>query len=347
MDTFWIEILGVLLLIGLVGFLSASEVAVLSSRKSRMKTLADEGERRAALVLTFQDDPERFLATIHIGIIFSLILASGLGAFLGSQHLGPALGRVTIFWIRDYSGWLSLIIIVLSLGSLVLIFGELIPRSIAVRSAENVALRMAPAIQVVATLLRYPASALSGMSKLLLVPFRVRGTAETGLSEEELKIILEEGRKRGLIDKTGQELIGSIFEFTDTTAREVMIPRPDVVALSMEMSRERIIKTVLEEGYSRMPVYRGTIDNVQGVVYTKDLLGLMEYRDLIILQDVIRPAYFVPETKKISQLMRELQQRKMHLAIVIDEFGGTSGIITMEDILKKSSGRFTTSTMRS
>ena len=102
-----------------------------------------------------------------------------------------------------------------------------------------------------------------------------------------------------------------------------MIPRPDVVALSMDMSHEQIIKKVLEEGYSRMPVYRGTIDNILGVVYTKDLLGLMEYRGLIILQDVIRPAYFVPETKKISQLMRELQQRKIHIAIVIDEFGGT------------------------
>ena len=338
MDTLWIEILGVLLLIGLVGFFSASEVAVLSSRKSRMKTLADEGERRATLVLAFQDDPERFLATVHIGIIFSLIVASGLGALLGSQHLVPSLGRVSVFWVRDYSGWLSLIIIVLSLGFLVLIFGELLPRSLALRSAENVALRVAPAMHLAATLLRFPAGALAGTSRLLLVPFRTRAAGESGLSEEELKLIIEEGRKRGLIDKTGQELIGSIFEFTDTTAREVMIPRPDVVALSMDMSRERIIKTVLEEGYSRMPVYRGTIDNVLGVVYTKDLLGLMEYRDLIILQDVIRPAYFVPETKQISQLMRELQQRKMHLAIVIDEFGGTSGIITMEDILEEIVG---------
>jgi CBS domain containing-hemolysin-like protein len=141
-----------------------------------------------------------------------------------------------------------------------------------------------------------------------------------------------------VIDKTEQELIGSIFEFTDTTAKEVMIPRPDVVALSMDMTHERIIKTVLEEGYSRMPVYRGTIDNILGVVYTKDLLGLMEYKGLIILQDVIRPAYFVPETKKISQLMRELQHRKIHIAIVIDEFGGTSGIITMEDILEEIVG---------
>ena len=339
MDTLWIEILGVLLLITIVGFFSASEVAVLSSRKSRMRALSEEGERRARLVLGFQENAERFLATVHIGIVFSLILASGLGAILGSQHLVPFLSELDISWVRDSSGWLSLSIIVISLGFLVVVFGELVPKSLALRSAETVALRVAPAIQAFETVFRYPAKILTWASNLLLVPFNIRqSTAESGISEEEFKLILEEGTRRGVIDKTEQELIASMFEFTDTTAKEVMIPRPDVVALRMDMSRERIIKTVLEEGYSRMPVYRGTIDNILGIVYTKDLLGLMEYRDLIILQDVIRPAYFVPETKKISQLMRELQERKIHIAIVIDEFGGTSGIITMEDILEEIVG---------
>jgi putative hemolysin len=339
MDTLWIEILGVLILIGIVGFFSASEVAVLSSRKSRMRALADEGERRALLVLGFQENPERFLATVHIGIVFSLVLASGLGAILGSQHLVPSLTEFSIPWVRDSSGWLSLSIIVVSLGFLVVVFGELLPKSLGLRSAESVALNVAPAIRAFESAFRYPAMVLTGASNLLLLPFKTqRPAAESGISEEEFKLILEEGTRRGVIDKTEQELIGSIFEFTDTTAKEVMIPRPDVVALRMDMSRERIIKTVLEEGYSRMPVYKGTIDNILGIVYTKDLLGLMEYRDLIILQDVIRPAYFVPETKKISQLMRELQQRKIHIAIVIDEFGGTSGIITMEDILEEIVG---------
>lgn len=339
MDTLWIEILGVLLLIAIVGFFSASEVAVLSSRKSRMRALADEGEHKAALVLGFQEDPERFLATVHIAIVFSLVLSSGLGAILGWQHLVPSLSESGISWVRESSGWLSLCIIVVSIGFLVVVFGELVPKSLALRSAEKVALRVAPAMQIVETALRYPALILTGASNLLLVPFNTRHAhGESGISEEEFKLILEEGTRRGVIDKTEQELIGSIFEFTDTTAKEVMIPRPDVVALSMDMTHERIIKTVLEEGYSRMPVYRGTIDNILGVVYTKDLLGLMEYKGLIILQDVIRPAYFVPETKKISQLMRELQHRKIHIAIVIDEFGGTSGIITMEDILEEIVG---------
>jgi CBS domain containing-hemolysin-like protein len=117
-----------------------------------------------------------------------------------------------------------------------------------------------------------------------------------------------------------------------------MIPRTDVVALDVDFSRERTIKTVLEEGYSRMPVFRGTIDNILGVVYTKDLLGLMEYRDLIIIQDLVRPGYFVPESTQISRLMRELQGRRLHMAIVVDEFGGTAGIVTMEDILEEIVG---------
>lgn len=150
--------------------------------------------------------------------------------------------------------------------------------------------------------------------------------------------MLEAGTRSGAIDKTEHELIKSILEFTDTTAKEIMVPRPDMVALDITMSRELLMRRVIEEGYSRLPVFRGAIDNIVGVVYTKDLLSLLEHRDIIILQDVIRPAYFVHESKKISKLLREFQQKKVHLAIVIDEFGGTEGIITMEDIIEEIVG---------
>jgi CBS domain containing-hemolysin-like protein len=186
---------------------------------------------------------------------------------------------------------------------------------------------------------KYPVKLLTLASNIFLAPFKDKTTfMESRISEEEFKLILEEGTKSGVIDKTEHELIESIFEFTDTTAKEVMIPRPDVVALNINTPREKMVKIVLEEGYSRMPVYKDTIDNIIGVVYTKDLLGLLEYRDIIILQDIIRPALFIPETKRISQLMRELQQKKQHMAVVIDEFGGTEGIVTMEDILEEIVG---------
>lgn len=164
------------------------------------------------------------------------------------------------------------------------------------------------------------------------------GLLKARLSEDELKQVLEASTISGAIDKTEHELIKSILEFTDTTVKEIMIPRPDVVALNIEMPREVLVRKVIDEGYSRLPVYRETIDNIIGIIYSKDLLSLLEHRDLILLQDIIRPAYFVPESKKISQLLREFQQKKAHLAIVSDEYGGMEGIITIEDIMEEIVG---------
>jgi putative hemolysin len=339
MDALWFEILGVLLLIFLVGFFSACEVAVLSTRKSRMKELAEDGNRRASFILDFQTNPELFLATIHVGIVFSLIFASGLGGLLAIEYLVPALAESSYLWVREARSWIALGSVAAVIGFFVVVFGELVPKSLALRVAEPLSLRLAPTLRVIAAMFRYPAKVLTLTSNAILRPFKDQTSfTESRISEEEFKLMLEEGTKSGVIDKTEQELIKSIFEFTDTTAKEVMIPRPDVVALNIDMRRDSLLRVVLEEGYSRMPVYKETIDNILGVIYTKDLLGLLEHSNIIILQDVIRPAFFIPETKKISQLLRELQERKMHMAIVIDEFGGMEGIVTMEDIIEEIVG---------
>ncbi|MDL1894149.1 HlyC/CorC family transporter, partial [Sphingobacteriales bacterium CHB3] len=227
----------------------------------------------------------------------------------------------------------------LCISFLLVVFGELVPKSLALRFPDQVAMRVARPIQLVATIFRHPIRFLTWASNLVLKPFKDKTSfTESRISEEEFKLMLEEGTKTGVIDKTEHELIASIFEFTDTSAKDVMIPRPDVVGLNIDMGRDEAVRKVLEEGYSRMPVYKDTIDNIVGIVYTKDILGLMEYKNLILIHDILRPAYFVPETKKISQLMRELQQQKLHMAVVIDEFGGTAGIITMEDILEEIVG---------
>lgn len=339
MDAFWLEVFGVVVLVSLVGFFSASEVAVLSTRKSRMQELSESGNRRAAIVLNFQSNPERFLATIHAGVIFSITLASGIGGVMGFQHLAPAFAQSETRWIKEGANWIALGIIATSISFLLVVFGELVPKSLALRFPEQVALRVARPIQVLATIFRLPIQILTNASNLFLKLFRDQTSfTESRISEEEFKLMLEEGTKTGVIDKTEHELIESIFEFTDTTAKEVMIPRPDVVALNINLGREEAVRKVLEEGYSRMPVYKDSIDNIVGIVYAKDILGLLEHKNLIIIHDILRPVYFVPETKKISQLMREMQQRKLHMAVVIDEFGGTAGIITMEDILEEIVG---------
>jgi CBS domain containing-hemolysin-like protein len=164
------------------------------------------------------------------------------------------------------------------------------------------------------------------------------GLLRANLSEDELKQVIDAGSLSGAIDKTEHELIKSILQFSDITAKEIMVPRPDIVALDISMSRDVLVRKVIEEGYSRLPVYKGTIDHIIGVIYSKDLLSLLEHRSLIILQDIIRSAYFVPESKKISQLLHEFQQNKVHIGIVVDEYGGTEGIITMEDIIEEIVG---------
>ena len=164
------------------------------------------------------------------------------------------------------------------------------------------------------------------------------GLLRAKLSEEDLKEVLEASTISGAIDRTEHELIKSILEFTDTTVKEIMVPRPDIVALDISVPRDVLIRKVIDEGYSRLPVYRNTIDNIIGIIYSKDLLSLLEHRDLILLPDIVRPAFFVPESKKISQLLKEFQQKKAHLAIVTDENGGTEGIITMEDIIEEIVG---------
>jgi len=164
------------------------------------------------------------------------------------------------------------------------------------------------------------------------------GLLRSNLSEDELKQVIDAGSLSGAIDKTEHELIKSILEFSDITAKEIMVPRPDIVALDISMSRDVLVRKVIEEGYSRLPVYKGTIDHIIGVIYSKDLLSLLEHRSLIILQDIIRPVYFVPESKKISQLLHEFQQNKVHIGIVVDEYGGTEGIVTMEDVVEEIVG---------
>ena len=158
------------------------------------------------------------------------------------------------------------------------------------------------------------------------------------VSEEEVMQVLEEGERSGAIDKREHELIKSIFEFTDTTVKEIMVPRTDIFAVDVATPKDRLIHTLIDQGYTRVPVFRDSIDHIVGIIYTKDLLGVLEHRDIIILQDILRPPYMVPESKKISVLLRELQKKRQHMAIVIDEFGGTEGIITIEDIIEEIVG---------
>lgn len=179
---------------------------------------------------------------------------------------------------------------------------------------------------------------MKSLRKILRDMLMKGGLLRANLSEDELKQVIDASSLRGTIDSTEHELIKSVLKFSDITAKEIMVPRPDIVALDISMPHDSLLEKVVEEGYSRLPVYQGTIDHIIGIIYSKDLLSLLQHRSLIILQDIIRPVFFVPESKKVSVLLREFQQQKVHLGVVIDEFGGTEGIVTMEDIVEEIVG---------
>jgi putative hemolysin len=334
----WLNILVIALLIVVSGFFAATEIAVVSLRRSRLAELAGE-HPSAALVQQFLAAPERFFAIIQIGVTVLSSAASALAGILAVRVLFPVISAVPIAWIAGLAETISVSLVVAVVSFVTLVVGELAPKSLGLRYAERIALTAA---RPVAWLLKIGSgviSFVSGSTNLLLKPFGDSTTfMESRISEDEFRLMLQEGAKAGVIERTEHELIESIFEFSDTQVREIMIPRPDVVALDVDAPHEAIIKSVIEQGYSRMPVYRDSIDNVIGEIYAKDIISLLEHRDLIVLHDLLRPAYFIPETKKISELMREFQARKLHLAMVIDEFGGTSGIVTLEDILEEIVG---------
>jgi putative hemolysin len=338
-DSLWFDVIVIPLLIIWSGIYAAAEIALISIRKSRIQELIDQDNRKAKLAQKLLSDPDDFFAIVQIGMTVLPSLASALSGIIAIKHIKPLIDLINISWIQYYSETISVILVVSLISYLTLIIGELVPKSLGLRFAETLALSLSGFIAFQLKLLHPLIQFLSASTNLCMKPFRKRGErVDTSISEDEFKLLLEEGTRTGVIDKTEHELIKSIFEFTDTTAKEVMIPRTDVIALNVEDSREEIIKIVLEEGYSRMPVYRETIDNIIGIVYAKDLIGLLENQNLIVIQDVIRPAYFVPDSKKISQIMQDFQAKKIQIGIVINEFGGFEGIVTMEDILEEIVG---------
>lgn len=332
-------VLLILFFIGLSGILAGCETAILTAPKSSIKELVLRGSKSAKIVQNLQKDPERLIATANVGFIVCLSLASFLSGLFALDSIAPYLKDSTIKFLQNFSNQISIAFVIPLLTFLAIVMGELVPKSLALKIPLPIALTVAFPFFWISIIFNPMVILLRGISNVILKPFQNHTSfSETRGTEEEFKILLEEGTKSGAIDKTEQELITSIFEFSDTTAKEVMIPRTDVVALDINTPREKLINIVIEEGYSRLPVFSGSIDNIIGIIYTKDLISLLEHRDLIVLQDIIRPAYFVPETKNISNLMRELQQQQIHIAIVVDEFGGTEGIVTMEDILEEIVG---------
>jgi len=333
------DIVFILFLVMANGFFVAAEFAMVKVRSSQLEERIKKGHRKAILAKHIVEHIDTYLSATQLGITLSSLGLGWVGEPLLADNLSKpfaAMGVVNQDAVHAFSFAISFGI----LTFLLIILGELGPKSYAIRHAEATAYATSFPLHLFYQVFRPVIWVLNRSAnfflRLLGIPLTRSG--ELLHSAEELEILVEEGAKSGVFNKTEQELITSIFEFSTTTAKEIMVPRTEIVALDIEKPREHLIRVVTEEGFSRLPVYKESLDNIVGIIYTKDLINLLENRDLIVVQDILRPAYFVPESVKISRLIRDLQEQKIHMAIVVDEFGGTQGLVTMEDILEEIVG---------
>ncbi len=321
------------------GFFVAAEFAIVKVRSTQIAQKVKAGHRRAALAKNILDHLDAYLSATQLGITFTSLALGWAGEPVLATMIEPSLLALGVADPRV----IYVVAFGLSFGVLTflhIVIGELAPKSLAIRYPESTTLMVSIPLQLFYRLFKPVIYVLNGTANFFLRAIGIppASTRELLHSPEELELIVREGAKSGIIDETEKELITSIFDFSETLAKEIMVPRTDMVAIDVTIAREALIRRVTEEGYSRMPVYRENVDNIIGIIHTKDLLSLVEHRDLIVLDDIIRPAHFVPGTLSISTLLRELQQRKVTMAIVVDEFGGTLGLVTIEDILEEIVG---------
>jgi putative hemolysin len=339
MDTAWVEILIILLLILANGFFSSSEIALISARRSRIKQLSQKGHKKARLVNKLQEKPDVFLATVQVGITLMGTLASVVGGAKVVDHLKIWIEKIPSQPIQNSSESVAIAIVVIILTYLLLVLGELVPKYLALAFPERVAFRTVGPVHALSNLAFFIVKLLSGSSRFLVSPFIKGIPKESGfVTDEELKFIVSEGKTKGVFDQTEEQLIRRALEFTDTTVRNAMTPRTEIIALDMKAGQQQIIRSMTEEGFSRIPVYKDNLDRIVGIIYAKDIINLLENRELIILEDIIRKPYFVPDSMKIWELLKVFQKKQVHMAIVLDEFGGTAGLITLEDILEEIVG---------
>ena len=325
----------ILVLTLLNAFFASAEMAIVSVNRNRIKMLADDGNKKASLLADLLEEPNKFLSTIQVGITLAGFFSSASAATGISEVIGASLSQLGI----PYAQSISLVVITIILSYFTLVFGELVPKRIALQKSEQIAMLSVRPIVFVFKFAKPFVKLLSLSTNVLL---RVIGMSDTDLEEkvsrEEIKSLVDAGEEYGVINQIEKEMINSIFDFDDKLAKEVMTPRTEVYMINSQLPLS--IEELLEENYSRIPVYEGDIDNIIGVLYLKDFLheAYQVGFENVNLKKLLHRPYFVPECKNIDQLFKELQKSKKHLAVLIDEYGGFSGIVTIEDLIEEVMG---------
>ena len=331
------ELLFIFILILINGIFVGSEIAVVSSRQSRLSQMAKDGESGASVVSSWLKEPEVFLATVQIVVTLVGALGSAVGGVIAVRVLKPYVERIGP--LAEWAEPVSLGLVVLCITYFMLIFGELVPKSLGLLYRERMAARVAYPIHWLSKIARPLVVLLTYSTKAVLFAMGKKDTAkDLFISEDEIRFLIKEGGSRGIFDQTEQQMIPKVFDFSELKIKELMIPREQIQALDVTTPRDLLLSRVSEEGFTRLPVYQGTIDKIIGILHMKDLIYIINLGRGIILQDLVRPAVFVLENTLAKDLLRLFQKQRLHLAIVQDARGRTVGLVTLEDLLERIVG---------
>jgi putative hemolysin len=338
------DLLVVVILILVGGFFAASEIALITVKRHRLSQLADEGNRAARTARRLTEDPGRFLATIQIAITFLGFLAGATGAAAFADPFGDFLADLPLLGLSaDTADTIAFVIVTLVIALASIVIGELVPKTLALNFPERFALRVARPIGFLQTLLSPIVWFVSRLSAILVRLLGGREKPQGGyLSTEELKLLVETGSEEGSIEEEEKEMIHGVIELGDKVVHEVMVPRIGIRAVNVDDPLDEVLDMIVRAGHSRLPVFDGNLDNIVGILYAKDLLPYLKAsagaNGQINIREIVRPPVYVPESKPVDDLLHEMQAQKRHIAIVVDEYGGTAGLVTMEDVVEEIVG---------
>jgi putative hemolysin len=339
MEGLFLEVFLIALLILLNGYLAGTEIAVVTARKSTIKQMAESGERNAKIFLKLKEEPDRFLATIQIGITTVGVLASAVGGAAAVKVIKPALQTIPVKIISIGAEPIAIGIIVVAITYFTVIFGELVPKSIALMHPETIGLWTARTIDTFSRMTTIFVKILTFSTSIVLKPFGEKPFTERAhITEEEVKMLIKEGRKHGVFEPTEEKILQSVFEFTDMSVKEVMVPDTQMVMIQIDKSVQEIFSLIEEEQFSRFPVFGKELNDIRGILYAKEFLTTLAKTGQVDIRKIIKPPYFIPETMKISLLLREMQKKRIHMALVVDEYGGISGLVSLEDLIEEIVG---------